>query len=117
MSIRTERVAGEIKQRISTMLLRDIDTSGYGLVTITDVIMTADLRLAKVYVSHFRSGRSNEDVLAFLDEHLKEIRMAVGRDVRLKFTPEIRFFIDETLDRAERIDALFRRIHEDEAGA
>lgn len=114
MSIRTERVAGEIKQRISTMLQRDIDTSGFGLLTITDVIMTADLRLAKVYVSHFRSGRSNAQVLAFLDEHLKEIRMTVGRDVRLKFTPEIRFFIDESLDRAERIDALFRRIHEDE---
>lgn len=112
MSIRTERVAGEIKQRISMMLQRDIDTSGYGLLTITDVIMTPDLRLAKIYVSHFRSGKSNEQVLSFFDEHLKAIRMTVGRDVRLKFTPELRFFIDETLDRAERIDELFRKIHD-----
>lgn len=114
MSIRTERVAGVIREVISETLQREIDTTGYGLLTVTQVIMTPDLRLAKVYVSHFHSEKTPAQVLDFLEECGKELRMTVGRVVRLKFTPELRFFIDETLDRVERMEELFHKIHEDE---
>ena len=114
MSIRTARVAQLIKQEISETLTRDIETEGFGLLTVTDVMVTPDLRIAKVYVSHYQSGKTDEQVLAFLDEHAKEIRMAVGKSVRLKFTPELRFYIDQTLDRVERLEELIRKIHEDE---
>jgi ribosome-binding factor A len=114
MSIRTSRVAQLIKEEISLALGRDIDTDGYGLLTVTDVMVTPDLRIAKVYVSHYQSGKSNDEVLAFLDDNAKEIRMAVGKAVRLKFTPELRFFIDETLDKVERLEELIRNIHENE---
>jgi ribosome-binding factor A len=114
MSIRTERVAQLIKQQISDTLTRDIETDGYGLLTVTDVMMTPDLRIAKVYVSHFQSGKSDDDVLRFLDDQARTIRMAVGKSVRLKFTPELRFYIDQTLDRVERLEELIRKIHEDE---
>ncbi len=116
MSIRTERVAQLIKHEISEALTTRIETVGYGLLTVTEVIVTPDLRLAKIYVSHFRSGKSNEEVMAFLDEHAKELRMGVGRAVRLKFTPELRFYIDQSLEKAERIEELIRQIHEDEQG-
>ena len=53
--------------------------------------------------------------LEMLAENARELRMAVGREVRLKFTPELRFEIDHTLDQAERIEALIRKIHEDDA--
>lgn len=114
MSIRTERVSQLIKQQISETLTRDIETEGYGLLTVTDVMVTPDLRIAKVYVSHFQSGKSDEDVLAFFEEHARSIRMAVGKSVRLKFTPELRFYIDQTLDKVERLEELIRKIHEDE---
>lgn len=114
MSIRTERVAQLIKQQISDTLSRDIETEGYGLLTVTDVMMTPDLRIAKVYVSHFQSGKSDDDVLRFLDDNARAIRMAVGKSVRLKFTPELRFYIDQTLDKVERLEELIRKIHEDE---
>lgn len=114
MSIRTARVAQLIKQQISESLMRDIETEGFGLMTVTDVMVTPDLRIAKVYVSHYHSGKTDEEILAFLEENSKEIRMAVGKSVRLKFTPELRFFIDQTLDRVERLEELIRKIHEDE---
>jgi ribosome-binding factor A len=114
MSIRTSRVAGVIKEEIGRTLTREIDTSGYGLLTVTDVIVTPDLRLAKVYVSHYRSGRTNEDVLAFLEEHHKTIRMNIGRAVRIKFTPELRFYIDETMNKVERLEKLIADIHREE---
>jgi ribosome-binding factor A len=111
MSIRTERVAGLVKEEISDYLQRQIDASGYGLLTVTDVIMTADLRLAKIYVSHYRSGKTDKAVLEFFEEHSKALRMAVGKAVRLKFTPELRFFIDETLEKVERIERIIAEIH------
>lgn len=114
MSIRTSRVAQLIKEEISLVLSRTIDTEGYGLLTVTDVAVTPDLRIAKVYVSHYQSGKSNEQVLTFLEDNAKEIRMAVGKAVRLKFTPELRFYIDETLDKVERLEELIRNIHENE---
>ena len=114
MSIRTERVSQLIKQQISETLSKDIETDGYVLLTVTDVMVTPDLRIAKVYVSHFHSGKSDDQILAFLEEHAREIRMAVGRGVRLKFTPELRFYIDQTLDKVERLEELIRKIHEDE---
>ncbi len=115
MSIRTERVANLIREVIGEMFLREIDTSSCGLLTVTEVIMTPDLRLAKVYISHFNSGKKNEEIMQFLDEHNKAVRMRIGRAVRLKFTPEIRFYIDETLNKAARIEELLSRIHEDES--
>jgi ribosome-binding factor A len=114
MSIRTARVASLIKQQISETLAREVDSTGYGLLTVTEVSITPDLRLARVHVSHFKSGKTDEEVLTFLDEHSREIRMAVGKSVRLKFTPELRFFIDQSLDRVERIEELLKQIHEDE---
>ena len=114
MSIRTARVAQLIKQQISESLTRDIETEGYGLITVTDVIVTPDLRMAKVYVSHFQSGKSDDEILAFLDQHTKVIRMSVGKSVRLKFTPELRFYVDQTLDKVEHLEELIRQIHEDE---
>lgn len=115
MSIRTARVAQLIKQQISDTLTRDIETEGFGLLTVTEVMVTPDLRIAKVYVSHFQSGKDDDAVLAFLEENSREIRMAVGKSIRLKFTPELRFYIDQTLDKVERLDELFRQIHEDES--
>ncbi len=112
MSVRTERVAGLIKEELSATLIRDIDTSGFGIVTVTEVIMTPDLRLAKVYVSAYGRQRTKEEILGFFAEHERHLRMVVGRNVRLKFTPELRFYLDETLERADRLEQLFKQIHE-----
>ena len=114
MSIRTERVASVIREQLSSSMLRDVDTHDFGMVTITDVMMTPDLRIAKIYVSHYGSGKNDAEVLEFLEENTKMLRMAVGRSIRLKFTPELRFYIDQTMERVERLDELFRKIHEEE---
>jgi ribosome-binding factor A len=115
MSVRTNRVATLIKECIGEALTTDIDTSGFGILTVTDVFVTADLRLAKVYVSHYRSNKTNEEVMKFLDDHLKPLRMLVGRKVQLKFTPDLKFYIDETLERVERLEEIFKQIHAEES--
>ena len=114
MSIRTARVASLIKQQISETLARDIDTSGFGMLTVTEVTITPDLRVARVHVSHFNSGKTDAEILKFLEDNSRESRMAVGKSVRIKFTPELRFYIDQTLERVERLEVLLKQIHEDE---
>jgi ribosome-binding factor A len=115
MSVRTNRVATLIKECIGEALTRDIDTSGYGILTVTDVFVTSDLRLAKVYVSHFRSQKTNEEILKFFEDNLKQLRMMVGRQVQLKFTPELKFYIDQTMEKVQRLEEIFQQIHKEES--
>jgi ribosome-binding factor A len=75
--------------------------------TVPEVRMSADLRLATIYVMPL-GGRDQAEVMAALDHHRKFLRGEIARRVNLKFAPEIRFRIDERFDEAERIEKLLR---------
>jgi ribosome-binding factor A len=77
------------------------------LITVPEVLMTADLRLATIYVVPL-GGRDAEAVLAALERNKRFLRGEIARHVNLKFAPEIRFRIDERFDEAERIEKLLR---------
>ena len=77
------------------------------LITVPEVRMSPDLKLATVYVMPL-GGRDTELVLKALATNKPFIRTAVARKVNLKFAPDIRFRIDERFDEAERIDKLLR---------
>ena len=77
------------------------------VVTIPEVRLSPDLRLATVYVMPL-GGRDVKEVLAALDRHKKYIRAEIAHEVNLKFAPDIRFMADETFDEADRIDQLLR---------
>jgi ribosome-binding factor A len=115
MSIRTERVAGVIRKELGDFLSRGIDASGYGLITVTDVFMTADLRLAKIYLSFYGTDKNDKECLDFVNDNAREIRMHIGKVIRLKFTPELRFFYDETLDKVQRIEELLNQARKKES--
>ena len=76
-------------------------------ITVPEVRMSPDLRLATVYVMPL-GGRNKEAVLEALERNNKILRSAVVRRVNLKFAPEVRFRIDERFDEAERIERLLR---------
>jgi ribosome-binding factor A len=77
------------------------------LITVPEVRMTGDLRLATIYVMPL-GGRDIEAVIAALDRNKRYVRGEIGRRVNLKFAPEIRFRVDERFDEAERIEKLLR---------
>ena len=77
------------------------------MITVPEVRMSADLRLATVYIMPL-GGRDEEAVLDALDRHKRYVRGEISRRVNLKFAPEIRFRIDERFDEAERIEELLR---------
>ena len=77
------------------------------LITVPEVRMTPDLRLATIYIMPL-GGRDAEAVLAALEENKRYLRGEISRRVNLKFAPEIRFRVDERFDEAERIEKLLR---------
>jgi ribosome-binding factor A len=77
------------------------------LITVPEVRMSPDLKLATIYVMPL-GGRDTEIVLAALERNKKFLRGEVARRVNLKFAPDIRFRVDDRFDEAERIEKLLR---------
>jgi ribosome-binding factor A len=77
------------------------------LITVPEVRMSSDLRIATVYVLPL-GGQDNAAVLEALDRNRRYLRAEIARRVSLKFAPDIRFRIDESFEEAERIDRLLR---------
>jgi ribosome-binding factor A len=77
------------------------------MITIPEVRMTADLKLATIYVMPL-GGRDVKEVLAALNDNKKFLRGEIAHRVNLKFAPDIRFRADERFDEAERIEKLLR---------
>jgi ribosome-binding factor A len=77
------------------------------VITVPEVRMSADLRLATIYVMPL-GGQDKAAVVAALERNKKYLRGEIVRRVSMKFAPEIRFRIDERFDEAERIDRLLR---------
>src|SRR5215211_737886 len=109
-SQRQLRVGELMRHALAEMLARgdvhDPVLEGH-LITVPEVRMSPDLRMATVYVMPL-GGKDSKDVLAALDRNKKYLRGEVAHRVNLKFAPDIRFMLDERFDEAERIDKLLR---------
>jgi ribosome-binding factor A len=77
------------------------------LITVPEVRMTGDLRLATIYVMPL-GGRDEAEVLAALERNKRYLRGEIARRVNMKFAPDIRFRIDERFEEAARIEKLLR---------
>ena len=77
------------------------------VVTVPEVRMTPDLKIANAYVMPL-GGTHADEIVAALNRHQKFIRGRVAPLIDLKYAPEIRFFVDDTFEEAGRIDALLR---------
>jgi ribosome-binding factor A len=77
------------------------------MITSPEVRVSADLRLATIYVMPL-GGRDEQEVLGALERNSRYVRGEIARRVNLKFAPEIRFRLDERFDEAERIEKLLR---------
>jgi len=77
------------------------------LITVPEVRMSPDLRMATIYVMPL-GGKDTKDVLAALDRNKRFLRGEIAHRVNLKFAPDLRFMLDQRFDEAERIDKLLR---------
>jgi ribosome-binding factor A len=110
VSQRQLRVGELVRHILADMLARgevhDPVIEGH-LITIPEVRMTADLRLATIYAMPL-GGHDIDAVLTALNRHRRFLRGEIARRINLKFAPDIRFAIDDRFDEAERIEKLLR---------
>ena len=111
--LRIEKLQELIKQEVSKMLLYDIKDPRIGFVTVTEVEMTGDLREATIYVSIMGNDEQIKDSMAGLQSALGFVRREIGKRIRLRFTPEISFAPDKSLDYSEHIQKLLLQIEKE----
>lgn len=84
------------------------------MVTITAVRISADLSVARVYVSIWNSKTSPEILVKRMNANQGDFRSVLARELHLRKVPELRFFRDDTLDEAEHIEDLIRKVREED---
>jgi ribosome-binding factor A len=113
-SRRQDRVAEAIRSEVATFLNEDAkDPRLQGLVTVTSVEVTRDLRHANVFVSILGSDAERSATLDGLSSLAGHLRSRLGRSLRLRLAPEVEFRYDESVARAARINELLAQIKHD----
>ena len=113
MSIRTERVAKLIQREIAQMLITEFGEQLQPMVTVTNARVTKDLSIAYVYVSVYgATPQQRQATFRHLQDLTPQVRSLLADRVRhqMRTIPEIRFFLDESLEEAQKMEDLFRRI-------
>jgi len=103
-----------LREALSGMFQRSLPEYLDGMVTVVSVKMTPDIRIAKIYVSIYRATTDPDLQVKRLNTHAPEIRKNLAGLVSMKFMPELRFYRDDTLDAAERIDQLLQAVRRDD---
>lgn len=106
---RTQRVAQLLKEEIAELLQREVKDARIGLVTVTDVTVTRDLKYANVYV-YVPDEDRRAKALEGLTSAAGFMRSRLGRELRIRRMPELRFLMDRTQDHAARIHELLSEV-------
>ncbi len=112
---RPARVAERIREELSVLLQRKINDPGLSSVTITDVSISLDLKIAHVNYTALVDPAGRKPVAQALRRAEGFLRREVGAALGLRVAPELRFHFDDSFDRGARIDALLRKIAEGKA--
>ncbi len=107
---RANRVSEAIKREISLMLTREVKDPGIHFVTVTAVEVSDDLRNAKIYVSVLGDENTRNESLAGLERAKGFLRGEIGHRLRLRYVPEILFFLDKSLDHAFKIKGILESL-------
>lgn len=111
---RMEKVNEELKREIGHIISLELNNSAFkkGLISVTKVSTSPDLKFAKVYVSMINVG-DKKDVLKALKKSSGFVRTEIAKKVNLKYTPEIIFEFDESIEYGDRIDNILKDITKD----
>ena len=107
---RQNKISRLIQKELSEIFLLQTKSMNGVLVSVSAVRISPDMSIARVYLSVFPSERSQE-IVKNINDNMKSIRYELGTRVRhqLRIIPELKFFVDDSLDYAERIDDLLNK--------
>lgn len=111
---RAIRVAEVVRAEIATMLTKGLKDPRIGFVSIMAVRMSPDLNYANVYTSFYGTEKEKKDSLIGLRNSAGWIRRELGKRLRLRVTPEVRFFEDTSLDEVFHLEEVFKEIKKEQ---
>jgi ribosome-binding factor A len=108
---RADRVADQIRMEVADILMRKIKDPRVHDVTVTDVELTADLRIAHIFVTTLETGEAERDVFTGLSKASGFVRSELGRRLSLRYLPDVIFKKDVSGPRGDRIMQLLEGLH------
>ena len=112
-SYRLEKINDVMKELLSELIFKTLRDPRIGFVTVTAVQTAPDLMSARVYVSVMGSEDDKKATLLGLESAGSFLRRTVGRELKLRYAPELRFIYDDSLDRAIAIEDVLKKIKKD----
>lgn len=113
MTHRPEKLEQFIKEELSEILRREVNDPRIGFVSVTDVEVSVDLRHARVFVSVLGDKDAKTATMEGLESALGYIRRELGRRLKMRFTPDITFKLDESIERGSRVMKLLGEVTKD----
>ena len=109
---RVKRVGEAVRAEIASLLTKGLKDPRIGFVSVMVVRMSSDLQYASVYVSMYGTDAEKKSSLIGLRHSAAWIRRELGKKLRLRVTPEVRFFEDTSLDDVYRLEEVFKELRE-----
>ena len=111
MSIRARRLGEVIKKDLVDIITREYQPDGT-FVTITQVRLTPDLSIAKVYLSVYSPGRDEITIFEQIDKEIDTIRFKLASKIKnqVRKIPELHFYVDDTAEYVDKIESLFKKV-------
>ncbi|MCF6226695.1 MAG: 30S ribosome-binding factor RbfA [Xanthomonadales bacterium] len=110
---RSERVAAQLHREIAQIIQKDVKNPDVGFVSVSEVVVTRDISMARVYVTVFNAEEAAVSIKA-LNKAAGFIRKQVGHKMRMRYVPELRFLHDASVETGARIDELIAKaLHQD----
>lgn len=103
MSVRIQRVEELLKRELSELIRRALPVAEAGLLNINRLKVSRDLQLATVFIGVLGTADQKKNALALLLQHRKELQRQLGRSVVLRHTPTLKFLIDESVEKGNRV--------------
>lgn len=113
MTHRAEKVKEFIKEELSLILQREVRDPRIGFVSVTDVEVSQDLRHARIFVSVLGTEEEKAATMEGLGSAARYIRRALGQRLQMRFTPDLSFRLDESIERGSRVMKLLGEVTHD----
>lgn len=111
--IRLKRIQDQIKRVLTEILETKVDDPRVDGVYVTDVSVDRELEYANIYVASLAGKENADDMLAGLEKARGFIRFNLSQEIKLRMMPKLRFYWDETPDRADRIETLLSELRQE----
>lgn len=110
-STRIQRISKLLKEELSRIIREEINDPRLGFVSITDIEMTPDLRDAHIYVSVYGTPEEQEASIGVLERARRFLRGTLGKQVEMRYTPELHFYLDLSIERGAHVFELLKNIN------